>query len=80
MRKTKLVIIENDEDERIFMKEGFEETGFFEIVALFQNGDELIRFLENENENRNKDLNKKNLAHSLKSRLILKSPFLPEPL
>jgi CheY-like chemotaxis protein len=51
MKKTKLVIIENDEDERIFMKEGFEETGFFEIVALFQNGDELIRFLEKENEN-----------------------------
>ncbi len=46
MKKLKVVIVENDEDEQLFMREGFEESGHFEVVAQLRNGDLLIRWLE----------------------------------
>ena len=45
MKKFKVIIVENDEDEQFFMKEGFEAAGLFEIVAQVENGDELIEWL-----------------------------------
>jgi len=46
MTKYKIVIVENDEDEQFFMKEGFEAAGLFEIVAQLPNGDALFEWLD----------------------------------
>lgn len=55
MKKYKIIIVENDEDERLFMKEGFETAGGFDIVAQVNNGDHLLEWLE-ENKNHLPDL------------------------
>lgn len=49
MKKYSIVIVENDEDEQFFMKEGFDAAGLFEIKAQLRNGDELLEWLK-ENE------------------------------
>lgn len=50
MEKIKLLIVENDDDEQFFMKEGFEDSGYFDVIAFADNGDELLAWLyENEN-------------------------------
>lgn len=46
MKQVKLIIIENDEDEQFFMREGFEKSGLFNIVTMVRNGDELFEWLE----------------------------------
>lgn len=46
MRKYKIIIVENDEDEQQFMREGFLATGLFEIFAQLANGDLLFEWLE----------------------------------
>jgi CheY-like chemotaxis protein len=46
MIKYKLIIVENDEDEQFFMKEGFDVAGVFEIIAQLKNGDALFEWLE----------------------------------
>ena len=46
MKKYKIVIVENDEDEQTFMKEGFDSAGMFEIMAQLRNGDELLEWME----------------------------------
>lgn len=46
MKKYKIVIVENDEDEQFFMKEGFNEAGLFQIMAMMKNGNELFDWLE----------------------------------
>jgi DNA-binding NarL/FixJ family response regulator len=43
--KIRIVIVENDEDEREFMKIGFESSGKFEVLAMLRNGDLLIDWL-----------------------------------
>jgi len=48
MKKLKIIIVENDEDEQLFMREGFDGTGRFEILAFANSGDELIEMLDNE--------------------------------
>jgi DNA-binding NarL/FixJ family response regulator len=48
--KIRIVIVENDEDEREFMQEGFEASGKFEILAMLRNGDLLIDWLEKNKE------------------------------
>ena len=45
MRKFKIVIVENDEDEQFFMKEGFVASGLFDIMAQVENGDLLFEWL-----------------------------------
>ena len=51
MRKYKIIIVENDEDEQLFMKEGFDKTDHFNILAQLQNGNELFDWLhENPNQ------------------------------
>jgi CheY-like chemotaxis protein len=46
MRKYKIIVVENDEDEQFFLKEGFDASGLFEIVAQAKNGDALFEWLE----------------------------------
>lgn len=46
MKKYKIIIVENDEDEQVFMKEGFDAVSSFEIIAQLRNGDELLEWLE----------------------------------
>ena len=45
MIKYRIVIVENDEDEQFFMKEGFDASGLFEILAQVENGDVLFEWL-----------------------------------
>ena len=45
MRKYRIIIVENDEDEQMFMKEGFDAAGLFEIVAQVKNGDALMDWI-----------------------------------
>lgn len=46
MKLYKIVIVENDEDERYFMKQGLEASGVFHILGEFVNGDTLLEWLE----------------------------------
>ena len=50
MKKYRIIIVENDEDEQLFMKEGFDAAGLFDIVAQVKNGNTLFDWL-NENKN-----------------------------
>lgn len=40
MKKINVMLVENDEDEQMFMKEGFQSTNLFNILAVASNGDE----------------------------------------
>jgi CheY-like chemotaxis protein len=46
MRTYKIIVVENDEDEQLFMKEGFDSTDLFEIITMVKSGDELFEWLE----------------------------------
>lgn len=46
MKQYKIIIVENDEDEQMFMKEGFDATELFEILAQVKNGDTLFDWLQ----------------------------------
>jgi len=46
MKKYKIIIVENDEDEQLFMKEGFDDADLFEIVGQVKNGDILFEWLQ----------------------------------
>lgn len=46
MKKYKIIIVENDEDEQFFMKEGFDAAGLFDILAQVKNGDALLEWLD----------------------------------
>ena len=45
MRKYNIILVENDEDEQEFMKEGFDAAGLFNIIAQVKNGDHLLEWL-----------------------------------
>jgi len=45
-QKIKVVIVEDNEDERLFMKEGLTASGLFEIVGEAGNGNELLALFE----------------------------------
>ncbi|WP_247236722.1 response regulator [Telluribacter sp. SYSU D00476] len=45
MRKFKIIVVENDEDEQFFMKQGFDTSGLFEIITMVRNGDVLLEWL-----------------------------------
>lgn len=40
MKKINIMLVENDEDEQLFMKEGFQSTNLFNIIAVASSGDE----------------------------------------
>lgn len=46
MKRYKIIIVENDEDEQFFMKEGFDAAGLFDILAQVKNGDALLEWLD----------------------------------
>lgn len=46
MKKYSIIIVENDEDEQEFMKEGFDTVGLFNIVAQATNGNQLLAWLD----------------------------------
>lgn len=46
MNKLKILIAENDEDEQDFLKEGFDNTEYFEVLGMAMNADQLFRMLE----------------------------------
>ena len=47
MKTYNIVIVENDEDEQVFMKEGFESVPeLFQILAQLNSGDDLLEWLE----------------------------------
>lgn len=45
MKKYKIILVENDEDEQMFMREGFESSGLFEILTQVRNGDVLFEYM-----------------------------------
>lgn len=45
-KKIKILIVEDNEDELAFMKEGFNATGLYEIVAEARNGDEMLELFK----------------------------------
>jgi CheY-like chemotaxis protein len=47
MRKLKILIIDNDEDEQFFIKKGFMATDLFDITAILNNGQDLISNINN---------------------------------
>lgn len=46
MRRYKIVVVENDEDEQFFMMEGFTEANLFDVLAMVNNGDALFKWLK----------------------------------
>jgi len=46
MKIYRIIIVENDEDEQFFMKEGFDAAGGFHIVAQLKSGDDLFEWLD----------------------------------
>jgi CheY-like chemotaxis protein len=46
MKKLKIIFVDNDEDERLFMKDGFETSGMFDIIYQANDGGELFDYLE----------------------------------
>jgi CheY-like chemotaxis protein len=44
-RKIKILIVEDNEDERMFLKEGFIQTGLYDIVGEAENGDVMLELL-----------------------------------
>jgi CheY-like chemotaxis protein len=46
MRQYRIIIVENDEDEQFFMRQGFDKAGSFEILGMVNNGDALLQWLE----------------------------------
>lgn len=45
MKKYKILVVENDEDEQFFIEEAFEATGLFDILKTVKNGDVLFEWL-----------------------------------
>lgn len=45
LKKIKMLIVEDNEDERFFMKEGFAQTGLYEITGEAGNGNEMLELL-----------------------------------
>lgn len=41
-KKIKILLVEDNEDERLFMKEGFISSGLYEVIAEASNGDEML--------------------------------------
>lgn len=44
-KKIRVLLVEDNEDERLFMKEGFIQTGLYEIVGEAENGNEMLDIL-----------------------------------
>ena len=45
-KKIRIILVEDNDDERFFMKEGFAATGLYEVVAEASNGHEMLAFFQ----------------------------------
>jgi CheY-like chemotaxis protein len=50
MKKLKIIFVDNDEDEQLFMKDGFEASGLFDIIYQANEGGELFDYLQQSSE------------------------------
>ena len=48
-KKIKVLLVEDNEDERLFMKEGFVASGLYEVVAEAANGNEMLELFQQPN-------------------------------
>ncbi|HEY1163502.1 MAG TPA: response regulator [Chitinophaga sp.] len=48
MKKLNIMLVENDEDEQLFMKEGFLATNLYNIIAVASSGDEAYNVITGE--------------------------------
>ena len=46
LMKYKILVVENDEDEQFFMKESFNKTALFDVLAMLGNGNELLAWMQ----------------------------------
>jgi CheY-like chemotaxis protein len=46
LKKIKILIVEDNEDERLFLKQGFTDTGLYEVVGDVRDGDEMLELLK----------------------------------
>lgn len=46
-KRVRLIVVEDDEDERFFIKEGLTSTGLFEVVGEAKNGNEMLELFQN---------------------------------
>jgi len=46
MKKLKIIFVDNDEDEQLFMRDGFEASGLFDIIYQASDGSELFDYLQ----------------------------------
>jgi CheY-like chemotaxis protein len=46
MKKYKIIIVENDEDEQFFMQKEFKDSNSFELLTMAENGNELLKWLD----------------------------------
>jgi len=51
MYKYKIVVVENDEDERMFMMESFNANNMFDVLGMVKNGDHLIDWIQENSDN-----------------------------
>jgi CheY-like chemotaxis protein len=51
MKKYNIIVVENDEDEQEFMREGFNQVELFNLQAQLTNGNELLAWLEENADN-----------------------------
>jgi CheY-like chemotaxis protein len=45
-KKIRILLVEDNEDERFFMQEGFAASGLFDVMGVAANGDELLSILK----------------------------------
>lgn len=48
-KKIKVLLVEDNEDERLFMKNGFVQSGLYEVIGEAENGNDLLEFLSTSN-------------------------------
>jgi CheY-like chemotaxis protein len=49
MNKVKILIAEDNDDERPFIKKGLIATGLFDVIALVENGQQLVDYFDGKN-------------------------------
>ncbi|TCJ19347.1 response regulator [Flaviaesturariibacter flavus] len=45
MKTYRIILVENDDDEQLFMKDSFQRAGVFELLTVASNGEELLEWI-----------------------------------